>query len=362
MEQVFAEFVLPNMRIANRIVRSATNDHLGHPDGTISLAEVELYEELAANEVGLIISAHVCVSADGRADRTQNFLFADHFIEGLRQIPPRVAAHGSKMVVQINHAGGKANPACNDGKLPLAPSAVHMGANLPVAQELTKQEIARIRDEFIAAAQRVQQAGFAGVQVHCAHGYLLSQFISPATNWRTDEYGGTVENRFRLAAEIISGIKAACGAEFPVFIKINSNDKADDAAYEQDLSDILRCCKAVGVEAVELSGFDFTTRQTINHRAFYLERAAKLRKLVDIPLILVGGIKSLPDMQTALAEGIDMVAICRGLLCEPDLIPKLKAGQAQARCISCNQCFSIFDTKGKRCVFHTKMIPNFVTT
>ncbi|MGN1030237.1 MAG: tRNA-dihydrouridine synthase, partial [Butyricicoccaceae bacterium] len=224
---------------------------------------------------------------------------------------------------------------------------------------ITPEQMERVRGDFIRAAVRAKQADFDGVEVHCAHGYLLSSMISPVYNHRTDEYGGSAENRFRLAEEIILGIREACGTDYPIFIKINSNVEENDEAYEADLLAILRRCEQLGVVAAELSGFNFRAFDQ-NTRTYYLERAARMQPQCSLPIILVGGIKSLEDMDRALDAGMSMISIARGLLCEPDLILRLKAGQERAKCINCNRCSNLWKENGKRCVFHEISYPRLI--
>jgi 2,4-dienoyl-CoA reductase-like NADH-dependent reductase (Old Yellow Enzyme family) len=219
------------------------------------------------------------------------------------------------------------------------------------AREVTLSEIEEIRDDFIRAAGRAKQAGFDGVQLHVAHGYLLCVFLDPGFNKRTDRYGGSAENRFRLTGEIVEGIKALCGDSFPVFIKLNSASSAGDTGYARDLSYFMAQFKRLGIEAVEISGPDFRDRK-YNETLYYLETAAALRKPVDIPVALVGGVRSMDDIEQALDSGIDLVSFCRPFICEPDLVERLQSGVEASVCLSCSKCFGMAMKGGKRCVLH----------
>jgi len=251
-------------------------------------------------------------------------------------------------VPQINHAGAKSNAA----ECPVSPSTIKLAGG-KITKALSIDEITQIKEDFISAAYRVKQAEFDGVQVHAAHGYLLSEFISPITNKRNDQYGGTISNRFRIVREIIEGIAIKCGKNFPVFIKINSNSENDEA-YENELLYMLGEFKKLGVTAVELSGYDWRLRSIKEHH-YYIERTSKMRETVGIPIILVGGIRNLSDMEVVLDSGIDMVSLSRPLISEPDLITKLKNGQDSAKCISCNKCFGLPQKDGRRCILHNKL-------
>lgn len=350
MNNVFERIKLNNITLKNRIVRSATHDYLGNTDGTVTDDEYRLYDELASHNIGLIITAHACVSKLGKASIDQNCFYDDSFVDGMKGIVEAVKKHDSKIVLQISHSGGKAKPSYTDGQTPIAPSSVEIIPKNVLPREMTTDDMAAVRDQFVEAALRAQRAGFDGVQIHCAHGYLLSQFISPVFNKRTDDYGGPIENRFRLAAEVISAVRAATGDSFPVFVKVNSNIEENDDAFGCDFLYIMNEFKKLGVEAAEVSGCNFTAMPPAGG-PYYLKRASEARNAADVPVILVGGIRSLDDMDKVLGTGIDMVSLSRPFICEPDLVDRLRSGQAKARCISCSKCFSLYKKEGKRCVF-----------
>lgn len=340
----FEPITLSHLTLKNRFVRSATHDYMQQDDGLISEAQLDLYEELALNEVGMMITGHLYVSIEGRASADQNSIASDEVLPQLTQLVKRVTSHGSALIAQLAHAGAKARV-----QRPVGPSPLTLRDEV-TCHELTIEEIQQIKAAFIKAAIRAKKAGFTGVQVHMAHGYLLSEFTTPEHNWRTDEYGGNVENRFRLAREILLGIKEACGEDYPVFVKINSNVPTEDEAYEQDLVYILNQCHLLNVEAVELSGCDLFQKKRHDH-LYYLERAKRLKQQVDIPLILVGGIRTLEDVEQVLAADIELVSMSRPFICEPDLIQRFKEKQ-EAKCVTCNSCYGLYYKKGKKCVFH----------
>ena len=192
------------------------------------------------------------------------------------------------------------------------------------------------------------------MQLHAAHSYLLSRFLDPTFNKRTDEYGGTAENRFRMTEKIVKGIKETCGADFPVLIKINCDTAADNDTYEQDMCYFLRRAEELDVTLVELSGVDFIN-QPRTATLYYLDRAVRLKKAVPaLPLSLVGGVRSLADMEKVLASGIDMVSLGRALIAEDDFIAKAKNGE-KSICVSCSRCFVLPNKHpGIRCVWQWK--------
>ncbi|MGI5856597.1 MAG: hypothetical protein ACOX64_09080 [Candidatus Merdivicinus sp.] len=346
MTAMFEPYQLPHLRLKNRIVRSATHDYVENPDGTVSEAQFAIYSTLAENQIGLIFTGHMYIHPSGQAGPLQNGICEQRFLPALRELTNRVHARGGVIAAQINHAGAKAISPDRRG-----PSPLTLLGGCP-AREMTFEEITEVRDQFIEAAALAKEAGFDGVQVHTAHHYLLSQFLTPSMNLRTDRYGGSPENRFRLCAEIIAGIKERCGADYPVFVKLNSNVPTGDAAYEEELLSGLLRFRELGVEAAELSGYDVTARR--NERAYYLDRAVRLRKASGLPIILVGGIRSTVDLERLDRSGIALAAMSRPLICEPDLIPKMLAGQVTSHCLSCNQCFTLPQREGIRCVLHQK--------
>lgn len=347
--QLFTPIQLGTLTIKNKVARSATFSFMKNEGGYLADTEIGIYEALARNEIGLIFTGMLCVSLNGIFDRDAPLVTEEKYLPGLNRLAQTVQQHGAKLVAQINHAGAKAL-----GKTaaePVAPSSIALPDGR-VSKALTLDEIEAIKEDFATAAHRLQQAGFDGVQIHAAHGYLLSQFLSPLTNLREDAYGGSVENRFRLVREVIAHVRERCGQDYPVLVKINSNSERDEG-YEAELLYMLGEMKALGVAAVELSGIDWRLFSIKEHN-YYLARAARMREAVGIPVILVGGIRSLADMSAVLERGIDMVSLARPLICEPDLLIKLQTEDRAARCISCNKCFVLPESEGRRCVLHSR--------
>ena len=224
------------------------------------------------------------------------------------------------------------------------------------ARELTVDEIHRIESNFVLAAARLKYAGVDGVQLHAAHSYLLSRFLDPTFNERTDAYGGSAENRFRIVREIIEGIHEKCGEDFPVLVKINLDTKHEDhAGYHEAMIYMLQEFHKLGVELVELSGVDFIN-QPKDATLYYLEEGTALKSAVpEQAMSLVGGVRSLSDMETVLAHGFEMVSLSRSLIAEPDFVTKALAGGEKSTCVSCCRCFVLPEMhKGMRCVWQWK--------
>ena len=348
MIEAFAPYILAGVPLRNRFVRSATVSPYA-TDGMTGDAGMEYYRLLAKNQVGLIVTEMTYVSPDGQASQTQAGLCNDAAIDQHKKITEAVHREGGKIFIQLNHGG-----AASLGKEPLSPSGIPSPYTGHPAKVMIDEDIAAVIRDFSSAAVRAKASGYDGVQIHCAHGYLLSQFISPFYNRRTDKYGGTPENRFRFPAEVISAVLRAVGPAYPVCIKINSNSECDDDLYGEALMWMGKECASLGICAMEVSGYDFTPRGRAGEHTYYLERAAKLRAHSGLPVMLVGGIRTTVDVQWALDAGIDLVSMSRPFLCQPDIVLRLRRGE-RSQCQSCSQCFVMlrkFETEGRLCILH----------
>ncbi|KJS20707.1 MAG: NADH peroxidase [Clostridiaceae bacterium BRH_c20a] len=339
MSKLFQPIQIGNMEVKNRFVRSATHDWLGNPDGSISPQQVELYEKLAANDVGLIITAHAYIEHPrGKASLNQNGIYDDNFISGYQKLAKTVHKYGSKLVVQISHAGSLTTLEFTEGETPL---------NL---NNMTNQEIEKIIEAYVQAANRAKLAGCDGVQLHLAHGYFLSRFISPDTNKRQDQWGGSRENRVRIVGEIIKRIQALVGVDFPILVKLNSTGgfEGTGAISLEDVVYTAQALEDLGVCAIEVSGgvggekknsLSRTGVLSPEQEAYFAENAQEIKKAVSIPVILVGGLRSRLIIEKILDEGIaNMISMSRPFVREPDLVRKLKESQDKVTCISCNKC------------------------
>lgn len=342
---------LQHLALKNRVIRSAVHSFLAGEDGYMTAAEYAMYETLAENNLGTIISGHCCVDPLGRANPEQVNIYADSFTDQFRKAVAIAHAHDARFIAQINHAGPRAID--NEDLADVVARPLKKGRH---ARALTVEEIHHIEQCFIEAAKRLQSAGCDGVQLHAAHSYLLSRFIDPTFNQREDAYGGTIENRFRMVEEIICGIHEACGKDFPVLIKVNVDTKAEDAeGYHRDMVWLLRRAKALGVELVEFSGVDFINLPK-TATLYYLPQVKRLRAEVpDMPLSLVGGVRSLADMEAVIKAGIECVSLGRSLIAEPDFVTKELAGGEKSICVSCSRCFVLPHMHpGIRCVWAWK--------
>lgn len=350
MAELFDRTVLNGMELRNRFVHSATNEGSANPDGgTVTDRLVRLQEELAEGEVALIIPGMVYVSAQGKSRPGQSGIHSDATIPGMARMAEAVHRHGAKIALQLAHAGANAYvPTGTD--YALGPSDMKL-TGIP-CRAMTRAEIAQTVADFAEAAVRAQKAGCDGVQLHGAHSYLLSQFVSPYFNKRDDEYGGPLENRARLPLEALRAVRAAVGPDFPVLIKINSEDYLEGGFPLDELVPYCLMLQEGGVDAIEISGGThfsdprfFCSRPvgTVpKEQEIYFKEAAELyKRSVSIPLILVGGVRSLRVANEVVRSGLaDYVSLCRPLIREPNLIRRWREGDIRdATCISCNLCF-----------------------
>ncbi|WP_319508040.1 NADH:flavin oxidoreductase [uncultured Methanolobus sp.] len=359
---LFEPIRLGNMDVANRFVRSATHEWMAEPDGSPTDRLGDLYEELARNDVGLIITGYAYVSPKGKSDRLQQGIYDDKFIEPYRKIVSRVHEHGSKIVIQIVH-GGRQTMISAEYPIILAPSAVTNKRNGITPEEMTEEEVLQTIEDFANAARRAKEAGFDGVQLHVAHGFLLSNFISPYTNRRKDRWGGSTEKRTQIILDIIDRIREMIGDEFPILVKLNATDGFPKGTKNTlDAPECVEIAKILadnGVCAIEVSGGIVEAGQEMfrtkiskaDDEAYYREYSRMIKEAVDVPIILVGGIRSKAVMEKMLVEDYaDMISLCRPLICEPDLVPKIRNGETEiVKCVSCNLCS---DESGIKCNYN----------
>lgn len=349
MTQLFETSRIKDLTLANRLVRSATWEGLAADDGRCTPRLAELMVALAEGEVGLIITGHAYVSPEGQAGPWQLGLSSDEQIEPLRQMVEQVHRAGGKIAVQLAHAGCHAATALT-GTAAIGPSALAADKNV-TATAMTTADLDRIIEAFAAAAVRAGAAGFDAIQFHAAHGYLLSQFLSPYYNHRSDHFGGGIDHRVRFPAAVVARTRERVGGDVPLLIKMNSEDFLDPGLTCDDMLVAAAHLQAAGIDAVELSGGTILSGKLMPVRkgnpvrpedeVYYREAARRFKQRFDLPLILVGGIRSRQVAEALVAESVcDYVAMSRPLIREPDLARRWRLGQCtRAACDSDNLCF-----------------------
>lgn len=351
MSDLFKKTVINGMEISNRFIRSATWEGMATDRGKATQRLVRTMADLAEGGVGLIISGHAYVREEGQASFRQLGVYNDEIVEGLERVTESVHARGGKIVMQITHAGTLAAENLS-GMTPSAISVFEGLADTP-RNELDRADIGDLVTSFSEAALRAKRAGFDGVQVHSAHGYLLSQFLSPHFNRRDDEYGGDIKNRTRIHCEIIRAIREKIGKNFPVLIKMNCRDQFENGLEAEDSIIAAKIFKEEGFDAIELSGGSVMESKTgmtspcrpginsIEKEAYFLEEARQFRKEIDLPLMLVGGFRSFEVAERVVKEGVaDYISMCRPFIREPSLVKRWESGDLRkSECVSDNLCF-----------------------
>lgn len=359
MSILFEPTIINGMSLANRFVRSATWEGMAATDGTCTDRLTDLMVELADGGVGLIITGHSYVSREGQAGPWQMGIHDDATLRGLTQMTEAVHRRGGKIALQLAHAGAQAASSLS-GLDAMGPSVIHENGTA-ICREMNQKDIDRVVRAFGDAASRAKHTGFDAVEIHAAHGYLLSQFLSPAINQRIDEYGGALANRGRMVLEVLRGVRLAVGRNYPVLIKINSEDFFEGGFSIEDMLDLSALLEEAGINGIELSGGTRNGRyQAVRlgavskeNEGYYRDAARRFKQRIRVPLILVGGIRSLDVAERLAAEGTaDYIALSRPLICEPDLVSRWKNGDTtKSACVSDNRCFNPTRSgEGLRCV------------
>lgn len=350
MRSLFDETRIKSLTLKNRFVRSATWMGLAAPEGVCTLPLYRCYETLAEGEIGLIITGFAFVSREGQGPQGQIGIYADSLVDGLRSLVKRVHGKGGKIAMQIVHCGNASKPENNGGLDVLGPSERLDKEGNQIARAMTGEEIARILNDFEAAAARAKDAGFDAIQLHYAHGYLGSQFLSPRHNRREDEYGGTFENRFRFLKRCYQKVRGAVGDDYPVMAKLNIEDYLDDGITRADGLQAAAILGKLGLDALEVSGGTEESGKLGPARrikgeeeeAYFLDNAVAAKAAAKVPVMLVGGLRSTHVMARVLREtDIDYLSMSRPFIREPHLVRRWKEGSEllHAACVSCSGCF-----------------------
>jgi 2,4-dienoyl-CoA reductase-like NADH-dependent reductase (Old Yellow Enzyme family) len=364
MNNLFETATIKTMTLRNRFVRSATWEGMATPDGAVTPRLIDTIAALAKGGVGLIISSHAYIRPAGQAGPRQLGAYQDDLIPGLQQMAAAAHSHGAKILLQLAHAGYFAAHNLT-GMPPLAVSASVQLDDVP-RQELAAADIADVVQGFAAAAGRAKEAGFDGVQIHSAHGYLFSQFLSPLFNRRTDEYGGSLDNRVRVHLETIGAVRRTVGADYPILTKVNGRDYAEGGLELEESVEAAALMEQAGLDAIELSsgmtqfskfGSARTGITTQVKEAYNQEEARAFKRRLKIPLVLVGGIRSLPVAERLIQDGAcDFISMSRPFIREPGLVNRWKSGERRkASCVSDNLCFGAARSgEGLYCVTEAK--------
>ncbi len=378
MSLLFTPKKIGTKEIGNRFVHSATYEGMARETGEVTEQLIRKYRMLARGEVGLIIPGLMYIDPLGRGVRYQTGIHCDAMIPGLKNLVRAIHDEGGTVFFQIAHSGQQTSPQLI-GRTPLGPSRA---ARDPVyffkPRAMTDEEIQETTTSFGAAAQRAVAAGADGIQIHAAHGYLLNQFLSPFFNKRTDAWGGTTENRFRLLREVILEVKSLIPEGMPLIVKLNADDHTPREGITPELAvEYARKLAALEIDALEIScgtlfsymnmcRGDVPVEELVQSlpawkkplakivvgrlrgkynlvEAYNREAAVRVKPVIgDIPLILVGGMRSVAIMNDVLERNhADFISLSRPFLREPNLVRKIHEGKTDcAACVSCNRCFA----------------------
>ena len=340
---LFTPLVLPNgASVPNRIAKAAMEENMADADHAPSAALIRLYDAWAKGGAGVILTGNVMVDHRAMTGPNGVVLENDAHLDRFARWAAVARSHGAQIWMQINHPGRQMQVAL--GQATLAPSSVAMdlgkySKRFPVPREMREQDIAEVRQRFVRSAFLAQQSGFTGVQIHAAHGYLLSQFLSPLTNRRQDRWGGSIENRARLLLEIVAAVRATVAPQFAVSVKLNSADFQRGGFSPDDAKQVIGMLNAQGVDLVELSGGSYEapamqgqTRDgsTLAREAYFLEFAREVAAGATMPLMITGGIRRRAVAEQVVAGGIAMVGIATALAIDPDLPNNWQAGRDSA--------------------------------
>ncbi|ENX23377.1 hypothetical protein F892_02628 [Acinetobacter vivianii] len=341
MSQIADSIQIRNTTFKNRIIKGAMSEALANDAGQPNDLLIGLYEAWAKGGLGCAVTGNVMVNIGAKNEPGVVAIETERDLEKLKQWAAVGKKHGMVQLIQLSHPGRQCPKGLN--KETVAPSAVPFSPVLATMfgtpRELTHDEILDIIQRFAIAAAVCEKAGFEGVQFHGAHGYLISQFLSPLTNKRTDQWGGSIENRMRFLLEIYKAVRAATSENFIISVKLNSADFQRGGITEEDVITVFKAIDAAGIDIIEISGGTYEApamagakaekrkASTIAREAYFLEFAEKIRQHVSCKLMVTGGFRTVEGMNAALASGAcDFIGIARPLAVEPDLPERLIAG------------------------------------
>jgi len=362
--KIFEKTNIGNLTLKNRLWRSATWLGLATEDGHLTPEINERYRELAEGGVGTIITGLTAVMKEEQPYPKMLNFYSDDFISEYQEFIEMIHSYGSNVVMQMAY-GGSTTSISDENRTIWGPSAVKNPSSGIVPVEMTTENI----NEFVKAmgegAKRAKKAGFDGVQIHAAHGYLLTQYLSPYFNIRTDEYGGSIENRARIIFEILENMKKYVGADFPIFIKMHCDDEwGEKGLSEKDSLWVAKELEKKGIAGIEFSGGNIDPDSgngasksklfKVEQQSYFRDQTSRIASELTIPVILVGGHRNTKVMEEILNNSkISYFALSRPLHSEPDLPNKWEINpEHKTRCVSCNNCWT---ENGNVCILDRRM-------
>lgn len=320
MSLAFTSFALGPLVLKNRLVMAPMQQYRGTPEGFATAYHEFHYGRCAEGGVGLVIVESTAVSPEGRLFKDDIGIFSDAHVAPLARTVDAVHAHGTPIFLQLSHGGRKSKSF--GGVPPIAPSALAFDETYGVPREMSAGDIARVVADFATAAGRARRAGFDGVELHAAHGYLLHQFLSPLSNLRSDDHGGSLSGRVRIVGEVLAAVRAEVGSSYPITMRISASDYVGGGLTPEIVADALSLLPPFGLDAVHVSsGGLLPVRPESVHPGYQLGYAREIRQRLSLPVIAVGGLHRRSLIEEVLATGqADLVAIGRPILERPDFM------------------------------------------
>lgn len=365
MSILFEPMKIKNLELRNRFVRSATGDGCADEAGHITDKHIKMFADLADGGIGLIITGLAYVHHSGQISPTQMSIASDDCIPGLKRLAAVIHERGEKIAVQLSHAGREsAKFLKSKGRIAKGPSLVENDPYFSDEhQTMTVDDIWEIIGAFGDAAKRAREADFDAVQLHGAHAYLLSQFLSPFTNRREDDWGGSLEKRIRFHREVINDIRAKAGDDYPVLIKTGGQDGFPGGLELDEGKRAAQLLAQWGYDALEISqglrgklfeGTEFRTKiKSIDQEGYFRDWCKEIKNLVNVPVMIVGGLRTFELMEEIIEKKeADFISLCRPFIRQPGLVNEWKSGnRSRATCISCNKCLTaVRDRQNVRCI------------
>lgn len=325
--------------IPNRIAKAGMSEQLAARDGSVTDEILRLYAIWARSGAGLLITGNAVIDRAGLVEPRNVILDGEHCVPGLRRWAATVQATGTRLWMQINHPGRVATVPFN--RRPVGPAALREpvpGFNLRKPRQLSAVEIRSLVGRYADSAGLAVAAGFDGVQIHAAHGFLLSQFLSPLANTRTDHYGGDATGRRRMLLETVAAVRTAVGPRVPISVKLNSGDFQHGGFTQTESLDVARALADSGIDLLELSGGNYAVpaMEGVAHRGraattqgYFLDFATKVRAAIAIPIMLTGGLRTRAAMENAVVAGMDVVGIARPMAFVPDYPARILSGELE---------------------------------
>lgn len=389
---IFEKTKLGSIQLKNRIIRSATHEGLADKEGYPTDKLIKKYKVLAKNNVGCIITGYAGITQNGKSNyHNMLMIHDDSFIDSYKRLTQKIHEHKTPIILQIAHCGRQTRKKIT-GLPTVAPSSVRdKSFNEETPKELSEKEILEIINNFVNAIVRAKKAGFDGVQLHMAHGYLLSQFLSSYTNKRKDKWGGTTANKFKIVDKIINQARKLVG-DFPILVKLNAHDGRRNGMTIAEAIEISKMLENAGCAGIEVScgvyedglytvrgkklptdavfNYNFryktypgiikkiaqiivplVTKKIVPYFNYNVSYAHEIKKSVNIPVIVVGGIKTLNSINSILSENkADFVSMSRPFIIEPNIVKKFEDGtQTESKCIDCNYCGIAQEENSLRC-------------